>query len=241
MYRQKRKNCHGFVYIWRDRKHKRYYIGCHWGTETDGYVCSSRWMRNSYKRRPQDFKRRILETNIPDRSLLLEREFAWLQLIQDHELKTKYYNLQKNHFSHWSQNPKTRKQIAEKLSKERKGKHYSPATEIKPGERRSPKTEFKKGQQAHNANRTLEERYGEERAAEIRMKSSISHKGQRNSPATEFKPGQNTGASNVNAKRINTPHGIFQTIKQASQQLRMSAPAIRSRLKADKHTDWVYN
>ena len=32
---------YGFVYIWFDRKHKRYYIGCHWGHEDDGYVCSS--------------------------------------------------------------------------------------------------------------------------------------------------------------------------------------------------------
>lgn len=27
---------YGFVYIWRDRKYNRYYIGCHWGREDDG-------------------------------------------------------------------------------------------------------------------------------------------------------------------------------------------------------------
>ena len=26
---------HGFVYIWFDRKHRRFYIGSHWGTEDD--------------------------------------------------------------------------------------------------------------------------------------------------------------------------------------------------------------
>ena len=36
---------YGFVYIWYDRKHKRYYIGCRWGTENDGYICSSSWMK----------------------------------------------------------------------------------------------------------------------------------------------------------------------------------------------------
>ena len=51
---------YGFVYIWRDRKHKRYYVGSHWGTETDQYICSSSWMKNAYKRRPQDFKRRVV-------------------------------------------------------------------------------------------------------------------------------------------------------------------------------------
>lgn len=58
---------YGFVYLWFDRKHKRYYVGCHWGTEDDGYICSSQWMHQSIKYRPQDFKRRILKTNIQHR------------------------------------------------------------------------------------------------------------------------------------------------------------------------------
>jgi hypothetical protein len=49
------KEKYGFVYIWYDRKHKRYYIGCHWGHENDGYICSSSWMMKAYKRRPQDY------------------------------------------------------------------------------------------------------------------------------------------------------------------------------------------
>lgn len=51
---------YGFVYLWHNKKHKRFYIGSHWGTEDDGYLCSSNWMRKSYYRNPQDFKRRIL-------------------------------------------------------------------------------------------------------------------------------------------------------------------------------------
>ena len=27
---------YGFVYIWYDRKYKKYYIGSHWGYENDG-------------------------------------------------------------------------------------------------------------------------------------------------------------------------------------------------------------
>ena len=55
---------YGFVYIWFDKKHRRYYVGCHWGNEYDGYVCSSSWMNQAYRIRPQDFKRRIIKTNI---------------------------------------------------------------------------------------------------------------------------------------------------------------------------------
>ena len=76
---------YGFVYLWYDKKHKRYYIGCHWGYEDDGYICSSRWMRKSYKRRKNDFKRRIL-SRIYNRNVLIEEEHKWLQLIKSKEL-----------------------------------------------------------------------------------------------------------------------------------------------------------
>ncbi len=101
---------YGFVYIWFDCKHKRYYIGMHWGTEDDGYVCSSTWMMQAYKRRSQDFKRRILEKVYTNRKDLYEAEIKWLSLIDDSELKIKYYNLSKNVSDSWlnEENVKTR-------------------------------------------------------------------------------------------------------------------------------------
>lgn len=82
----------GFIYIWYDRKNKKYYVGSHLGTEDDGYICSSRWMRQSYKRRPEDFKRRILQHNLP-KKILKEEEYKWLSLIKNEELGKRYYNL----------------------------------------------------------------------------------------------------------------------------------------------------
>jgi hypothetical protein len=93
---------YGFVYIWRDCKHNRYYIGSHWGTETDGYVCSSRWMKKTYKRRPQDFKRKILVKIYSTKKQLLEQEYKWLSLISDEELGKKYYNFTKHKNGHWT-------------------------------------------------------------------------------------------------------------------------------------------
>ena len=93
---------YGFVYIWRDCKHNRYYIGSHWGTETDGYVCSSRWMKKTYKRRPQDFKRKILVKIYSTKKQLLEQEYKWLSLISDEELGKKYYNFNKHKNGHWT-------------------------------------------------------------------------------------------------------------------------------------------
>ena len=91
---------YGFVYIWRDRKHKRYYIGCHWGTVDDGYICSSNWMRDAYKRRPEDFKRRILKTNIFSKKETFESEQYYFNMIKPEELRLRYYNLNIK-LKHW--------------------------------------------------------------------------------------------------------------------------------------------
>lgn len=93
---------YGFVYIWYNSWKQKYYIGCHWGNETDGYVCSSKSMRESHKRNPQNFKRRILKKIYTNKQDLLEEEHKWLSLIKDSELGKKYYNLTKKHFGHWS-------------------------------------------------------------------------------------------------------------------------------------------
>lgn len=92
---------YGFVYIWYDRKHKRFYIGMHWGIEDDGYVCSSPWMRQAFKHRPYDFKRKILDRIYTNRQELYEREKYWLSLIKEEELKIRYYNLSKNVNDTW--------------------------------------------------------------------------------------------------------------------------------------------
>jgi hypothetical protein len=92
---------YGFIYIWYDRKHKKFYIGMHWGIENDGYICSSNWMRDAYNRRPEDFKRKILDRIYTNRQDLYNREKYWLSFIKEEELKIKYYNLSKNVNDTW--------------------------------------------------------------------------------------------------------------------------------------------
>lgn len=116
---------YGIIYLWFDIKKKRYYLGAHWGTEKDGYICSSRWMKNTYKRRPETFKRRILEKNIDSKEKMFLREEAWLSKIKDSELGKKYYNLQK-HWKHWNSDQKKSLSVREKLSEATKRLHKDP-------------------------------------------------------------------------------------------------------------------
>lgn len=108
---------YGFVYIWRDRKHNRYYIGCHWGTEDDGYICSSPWMKQAYKHRPNDFKRRILSLIYTNRQDMFNEEYKWISLIKESEIKTRYYNLNIKATGHWTANPNIFLTVRQKISK----------------------------------------------------------------------------------------------------------------------------
>lgn len=107
---------YGFIYVWYDKKRKMFYIGSHWGTEDDGYICSSNRMRNVYKRRPQDFKRRIIQKNIT-RDKLLDEEHKWLQMIQESDLGKRYYNLRQHKWGHWSTDTNQNLTIREKIKK----------------------------------------------------------------------------------------------------------------------------
>jgi hypothetical protein len=105
---------YGFVYIWRDKGKNRYYLGAHWGTEDDGYVCGSTWCRNSIRRRPQDFKRRIISRHATQEELW-DAEHRLLQLIKEEELSSVYYNKHRNH----------------QISSPMKGRHHSEKTRKK--------------------------------------------------------------------------------------------------------------
>ena len=122
---------YGFVYIWFDRKHKRYYIGCHWGTEDDGYICSSPWMKRAHKRRPSDFKRRILSRIYTTRKDMFVEESKWQALIKDHELKTRYYNIRRHGDNHWTTDEQKSLTIKQKLSAAQKRNFEDPEYKAK--------------------------------------------------------------------------------------------------------------
>lgn len=81
------------MYLWKDTKRNKFYIGSHLGSPADGYAGSNNRFICAFKSRPETFKRRILEhhTSISSKELL-SREQEWLQLIEKEELTVKYYN-----------------------------------------------------------------------------------------------------------------------------------------------------
>lgn len=118
------KEKYGFIYVWRDKKYNKYYIGRHWGFIEDGYVCSSVNMRNNQRNRPSDFKRRIISKVSSKEELVIEEQ-RWLNMIKPNECLTKYYNrsLKASTPSHLGF--KHSKKTKLKMSKSAKGKKKS--------------------------------------------------------------------------------------------------------------------
>jgi len=119
-FKMKIKN-YGFVYIWFDKLNKMYYVGCHWGTLDDGYICSSRWMNRAYKNRKTDFKRRILKSNLT-RIGMYEEEQRYLDMIKPEERKIKYYNLCLSSNNLWHKYPDSNLSIGQRISASKTGK-----------------------------------------------------------------------------------------------------------------------
>lgn len=116
----------GFVYVWFDSYRKMYYVGSHWGHENDGYICSSTRMRKAYRRRPQDFKRRILSRVTTSKQDLLDEEYRYLSMIDQSELGRKYYNLTNHKNGHWMTVDEKAKTLKERISAKTKEAMYRP-------------------------------------------------------------------------------------------------------------------
>ncbi|AKF13513.1 putative homing endonuclease [Sinorhizobium phage phiN3] len=113
------KEKYGFIYIWFDRKRKMYYIGSHWGHVDDRYVCSSNRMRDAYRRRKDDFKRKILTYVFTNRQDLLDMEQRWFDLVKR---KDRYYNLHFDVKNPWWMDSDYGLTVRQKISKANKGK-----------------------------------------------------------------------------------------------------------------------
>lgn len=230
---------YGFVYIWRDRKRKKYYIGCHWGNKEDGYICSSNYMSKAYKRRPDDFSRRILVDNILDRQSTFNEEYKWLQLIREEDLGKKYYNFTKHKNSHWTLDEKKRSSVSKKLSKASKGNTWENPGKWKKGQRISIATEFG-NKPAWNKGKKLEDLYEDQSKIDSYRKNlSDSHKGLKmSSKNKEILRKSWVGENNPNAKAIATPYGEFKTITNCIKETKISRKKIMKMIANKNNIEW---
>lgn len=186
----------GFVYVWYDRKHKRYYVGSHWGREDDGYVCSSSWMKQAYAHRPQDFKRRIVQRVATSRKDLLIAEGRWLSMIKGHEIKTRYYNFHNREPNHWTAVDDSRT-VRQKISDTLTGVIQSEETRRKRAD--SMKKAWEEGRHSGFTGKTHTDEYRARMSLEKSGPKSPEHQDALRKAAARRK-GVPTGRSHVNQR-----------------------------------------
>ncbi len=82
-----------FVYCWTDHKTSKLYVGSHKGRVDDGYVCSSKHMKEEYNKRPADFSRQIVA--IGDVDSMRKLEAAILKSVKA-KTNESFYNKHEN-------------------------------------------------------------------------------------------------------------------------------------------------
>jgi hypothetical protein len=128
-------------------------------------------MRDAYRRRPDDFRRRIIHKGI-DRTVLLEEEHKWLSLIDDSKLGKKYYNLRKHRWGHWSTDINKRLSVSEKISASpNRNRNISKSMKGKKPSDKTISATIKV-----RLGKTYEDIYGFEKAQEVKAKQQNSRK-----------------------------------------------------------------
>ena len=119
---------YGFIYVWYDKKNKMFYLGRHWGNVNDRYICSSNRMRDSHRRRPDDFNRRIVSYVYTSKDDLVLEEQRWLDMIQTKELGIRYYNKTKSSTTPSTLGYNHSEETKEKIKQSNIGKKRSAST-----------------------------------------------------------------------------------------------------------------
>jgi group I intron endonuclease len=220
----------GFIYIWFDSESKKYYIGSHKGTVEDGYTGSGLLFKKAYSKRPEKFKRRILEY-VLEKENIIERENYWLSMINPNDLGKKYYNLKKvaaggDIVSTLS--PEARQQHAEKSSTASK-KYWSSITEEERETRRKTCFGGNKFDRSYMTEKNRKNKkfgkdnhfYGKTHSQENIEKTRKLHSGNkyRLGSILSEESKRKISENNANRKSINTPFGIFASSDEFAEKI----------------------
>jgi hypothetical protein len=171
---------YGFIYLWFDKRYKRFYVGRHWGTENDGYICSSSSMREAHRRRSHDFKRRIVKRIYTNNDDLVIEEQRWLDMVDPTECCKKYYNKTLKSSTPSTRGYKHTQETIEKIRESNKKKTVSDETKQKL--REANRKQFENTDQIEIRRKKSNELWSDD---SYRQRQIEAHKGKINGPHSD--------------------------------------------------------
>lgn len=116
-----------FVYCWTDMKTNKIYVGSHKGSDIDGYVSSSKYLMDEYKKRPYDFTRQVIAHGSHRDMLKLESKILQASNAAKSD---EFYNKHNNNGTYRAYGPKS-DESKEKMRNAKIGKRRSTETNLK--------------------------------------------------------------------------------------------------------------
>lgn len=110
-----------FVYCWTDTKTNMLYVGVHKGLPNDNYICSSKIFLSEYKKRPNDFIRKILAKGTYEDMYSLESAILKTENVIDNK---NYYNIAMNNGYFKNKGFPLTQEHKENISKAIRGKNH---------------------------------------------------------------------------------------------------------------------
>lgn len=190
-----------FVYCWTDKKTNKLYVGSHKGSIDDGYVCSSKYMMEEYKKRPEDFSRQIVAEGNYEECLLLETKI--LQSVNA-KINENFYNM------HNGDGKFYRKYITEeskkKISESHKGKLLSKEHKLSISKGLKNSEKFKNADKSNYGEKNG--MFGKQHSQETKLKISKTKLGKKDSLETRLKKSESRkGSNNPNFGKASSERG----------------------------------
>lgn len=201
-------NYEAFLYCWTDSLTGKLYVGKHKGNIDDGYISSSKYLMEEYRKRPECFSRRIIAVGTHDDIIRLETSILKAENAAKSDV---YYNMHNNNgpgskFLSTYHTEETKKRISERC----KGRPRSQA--------------HKDARRRHMLNPKVQELYQQRQSnPEVREKMSL------------MKKGLYDGEKNPNAKSVYIDGVKYGTMKEASEKTGLSVFKIRNMMRVTSH------
>lgn len=193
-----------FLYCWTDSLTNKLYIGKHKGKIDDGYISSSKYFMEEYRKRPENFSRQIIALGTHNDIICLETSILKSENAARSEF---YYNMHNNNgkgskFFSTYHTEETKKKLSEKC----KGMKRSQA--------------HRDSRRKYMSNKEVQKFYQERQSdPEVRKKMSLLKKDLYN------------GSKNPNAKSVIIDGIEYGTMKEASEKSGLSLYIIRKSMK----------
>jgi len=247
-----------YVYKWTHIPTLRWYVGsrvakgCH---PNDGYICSSNIVFPMIVSKPEEWKREVIETGVPQE--MYDLETCILRTL-DAKRDTRSFNQHNNDGicvrwgdDHPNKNPINAKKIGDslrgvpkseksvrKMSDSLKAlgeKHPSKKDDVRESKR---KKMLAKGDDHHQKTDNAKERARQRVSGE---NNPMSGKDPWNKGLTGVQSGL-SGSNNHQSKRVHTPLGVFETLVEAGESHNVSYVTIRNWAKSskDEHQEYYF-